>query len=301
MKKIIQITSIILLSLTGMLLIIFLVARFVFRDQLMSHLRNEEKEYRVELLSAAAPFTSDTVDFHFTYKQDTVRDREIREYFRLDTLVNPTASTWEKTLSLARFISRNIPHANQKVYPEVCNAPALWEYTRTVEPAFNCRLHAILLHELLLSEGITNRFVTCLPCDSLDSDCHVVNIVWLPERGKWAMVDSDMQAYITDPEGTPLSLAEMRERYIADSPMTPRPLLAGDDNLDYYNAYWAKNLYWFVCWEQTGYDKEIDYEGRVVALLPPGFDGFGVDESIVRTSDADRFWAAPQAASQINF
>lgn len=104
----------------------------------------------------------------------------------------------EQSYRTGTFVAKNIPHANQKIYPEKCNAIGLWEYTRTVEPAFNCRLHSILLHELLLSEGIVNRFVTCLPADSLDSDCHVVNQIWLPEIQKWAMLDSDMRAWAED-------------------------------------------------------------------------------------------------------
>ena len=231
MKKLFKIAGIALLSLIGLLLAIFLLARFVFREQAI----------------------------RFTYIQDTVRAREIREYFRLDTLVNPAATTWDNARALAQFVARNIPHANQKVQPETRNAIGLWEYTRTVEPAFNCRLHSILLHELLLSQGIVNRFVTCLPADSLDRDCHVVNLVWLPECEKWAMIDSDMQSYVASPEGEALSLEEMRQRTVAGEPM------AG-------------------------------YEGRAIALLPPGFEGFSLDESTVRTSDADRFWAAPQPA-----
>lgn len=294
MKKSLKIIGIILASLAGLLLVAFLVARFAFRDQVVGYLTGVLKQQRVELLRAAKPYTADpAADFHFRYVQDTARAREIRTYFRLDTLVNPAAKTWDKAVTLAQFVARNIPHANQKVYPEVCNATALWEYTRTVEPAFNCRLHSILLHELLLAEGITNRFVTCLPADSLDTDCHVVNIVWLPERHKWAMIDSDMQAWVADPDGTPLSLEEMRQRYLDDGQMEAHPLLGGEENFDYYNSYWAKNLYWFVCWENTGYDKEVEYEGRAVALLPPGFEGFSLDESAVRTSDAARFWAAP--------
>lgn len=293
MKKFLKIAGIVLLSLIGLLLILFLLARFVFRDQIIGYASSMQKQQRVELLRAAAPLRADTVEYHFTYTQDSVRAREIRDYFRLDTLVNPAATTWDNAVALAQFVARNIPHANQKVYPEVCNATALWEYTRTVEPAFNCRLHSILLHELLLAEGITNRFVTCLPADSLDSDCHVVNIVWLPERQKWAMIDSDMKAWVAAPDGTPLSLEEMRQRYLDDGQMEVHSLLGENKNFDYYRSYWAKNLYWFVCWEDTGYDKEVEYEGRVVALLPPGFDGFSLDESTVRTSDADRFWATP--------
>ena len=252
MKKTFKIVGIVLASLAGLLLIAVLLARFAFRDQRAGILNDELKEQRVELLCKAAPYAADTVQFGFAYKQDTVRAREIRDYFRLDTLLRGDATTWENTLALAKFVARNI----------------------------------------------ATRFVTCLPADSLDNDCHVVNIVWLPERQKWAMVDSDMQAFITDPAGTPLSLEEMRRCYIAGEPMQIHPLL-DEENDDYYAAYWAKNLYWFACWEQTGYDKEPKSEGRMIVLLPPGFDGFQLDGSAVRTSDPTRFWTAPECALDI--
>lgn len=258
MKKLFKIAGIALLSLIGLLLTIFLLARFVFREQAIDYLTGLEKQQRVELLRAAGPYAADTVQYRFTYKQDTARAREIREYFRLDTLVNPAATTWDNARALAQFVARNIPHANQKVQPETRNAIGLWEYTRTVEPAFNCRLHSILLHELLLSQGIVNRFVTCLPADSLDRDCHVVNLVWLPEHEKWAMIDSDMQSYVASPEGEALSLEEMRQRTVAGEPMAVHRLL-GTRDPENYLSYWAKNLYWFICWEQTGYDKEVGY------------------------------------------
>lgn len=293
MKKTLKITGIALLSLAGLLLILFLLTRFVFRDCVAGYLDDLEKAERVELLRTAAPYkAASEADFHFTYEQDTLRAREIRNYFRLDTLVNPAAATWDNTLALARFVSCNIPHANQKVQPEKRNAIALWEYSRTIEPAFNCRLHAIMLHELLHASGIVSRFVTCLPADSLDNDCHVVNIVWLPERQKWAMIDSDMQAWIEGPDAGPLSLQEMRERTVAETPMEVHPLTE-NEVYDGLLSYWAKNLYWFECWEETGYGKEPDGKGRSVVLLPPGFEGFGLDESTVRTSDDACFWDAP--------
>lgn len=281
MKNPLQITAIGLASLV-------LFAACTSRGQ-----RDGELQERAELLRNAASYRADSVPYRFTYVQDTVRAREIRDYFRLDTLLGPEATTWENTLAVARFVSSNIPHENQQVYPERRDAVGLWEYTRETEPAFNCRLHAILLHELLLASGITNRFVTCLPADSLDQDCHVVNIVWLPEQRKWAMIDSDMQAWVTDPDGTPLSLRQMRRRTIDGTPMAVHPLLGVDPGDDYL-AYWAKNLYWFVCWEQTEYGKENSYDGRSIALLPPGFEGFYLDDSSIRTSDEERFWTAPE-------
>lgn len=126
----------------------------------------------------------------------------------------------------------------------------------------------------------------------------MVNIVWLPEHKKWAMVDSDMRAYVTDSDGTPLSLSQMRERYINGAAMEIHPLL--DDgqsfNYTYYRTYWSKNLYWFECAEQTSYDIETapwDKRGRVVVLRPEGFTPFDTPPHSVHTQDAERFWAAP--------
>lgn len=296
MKKALKITGAILLSLIGMFIIALLLMRFCFRDRVAGFLNENLRQERIELLQAAAPYASDTVRFRFAYQQDTARAREIRTYFRLDTLLNPSATTWDNTLTMARFVADNIPHENQRVQPETRNAIALWEYTRSIEPAFNCRLHSILLHELLLASGIINRFVTCLPADPEDNDCHVVNIVWLPERQKWAMIDSDMKAWIADADGTPLSLEEMRGRIIDGTPMEVRPL-ADERNENHYLTYWAKNLYWFECWEKTGYDKEVNFEGRSIALLPPGFAGFRTDPSTVCTTDAACFWSAPEIES----
>jgi len=297
MKKALKIIGWIVLTLIILLVVCFLLIRFAFRDQAAA-LRDVQRRERVELLRSAGAYAADTTAYRFAYLQDTARAREIREYFRLDTILRPDATTWEQSLALARFVARNIPHANQKVQPETRNATALWEYHQTVEEAFNCRLHAIMLHELLLASGITNRFVTCLPFDAEDRDCHVVNIVWLPERQKWAMIDSDMQAWAADPDGTPLSLAEMRERYLADRPMEMHQLLGKEKNFDYYRAYWAKNLYWFECWERTGYDKEVAFEGRSIVLLPSGFAGFNLNDDTVCTTDDNRFWAAPKGDLQ---
>ena len=298
MKKTLKIIGYTLVGLILIFITAALLIRFVFKEQMIAYTSKLEEKERIELLRNATPYASDTARYHFIYQQDTLQAQKIRAYFRLDTLLtDSSASTWDKALTLAKFVASNIPHANQTKYPEKRNALDLWQYTREVEPAFHCRLHSILLHELMLSEGIINRFVTCLPADTLDSDCHVVNLVWLPERNKWAMIDSDMQAWISNSEGTPLSLAEMRERYISGSPMRINPLfdsIKEDFNYDYYRSYWAKNLYWFICWEETGYGKEDAMKGRQITLAPAGFTDPDTGPSdVLHTTDAERFWAAP--------
>ena len=135
----------------------------------------------VQLLRTSGPLEKDTIEFEMKIIQDTVRAKEIREYFQLDTLYDANADTWTKALAIGRFVASNIPHDNQEEFPKHVNAIGLWEYTKNVAPAFNCRLHSILTFELMLAAGLDARYVTRLPEDRNDNDCHVVNEVWLPE------------------------------------------------------------------------------------------------------------------------
>ena len=250
----------------------------------------------VKLLREAGSYKADTADVEINYVPDSKRAEEIMEYFSLDTLYDAGASTWEKTLAIGKFVATNIPHDNQKEYPKYVNAIGLWEYTKTVAPAFNCRLHSILTYELLTSAGIKARYITCLPYDRNDNDCHVVNEVWLPEIGKWVMIDTDMKRYVADREGNLLSLAEIREHFINDKKLV---VYHNFDNpsskISYYHAYMAKNTYWFCCWGDLGFYQE-DYNtfpesklrSRYYALVPEGFETYSGKE--ITTHDPEQFW-----------
>ena len=200
---------------------------------------------RVELLRTCGAYSADSEFIDITHVQDMERADEIMKYFQLDTLYDAEASTWEKALAIGRFVAFNIPHDNQKEWPEHVNAIGLWEYTKNVAPAFNCRLHSIMTFELLHAAGIKARYITCLPQDKNDQDCHVVNEVWLPETGQWVMLDTDMGGrYVTDIEGNLLSLRQMREKYIKGEKMLfYHGFEKGSSKMDHYYAYMAKNTY----------------------------------------------------------
>ena len=253
---------------------------------------------RLELLKTSGPYAADTNVFEMKIVQNESRAQEIRDYFQLDTLYPDNATTWEKAVAIGKFVSSNIPHANQRKWPNDVNAIGLWEYIQDVEPAFNCRLHSIFAFELFLSADIKARYITCMSQDKDDPDCHVVDEVWLPELNKWAMIDTDMGGhYVTDKNGTPLSLKEMREHYISGEKMLMHPAFgkAQKDN-DYY-AYMAKNTYWFSCWGSLSYFQE-DYKvhgidrNSYVNLIPSGYSPYGIDEGYIVTTDAEKFWDA---------
>lgn len=254
----------------------------------------------VELLKQSS-FKADTVQYHFGIVQDSARAQEIRNYFKLDTLYSPNATAWEKAVAISKFVATNIPHDQPFNFPEHPNAIDLWKYSQDVNPGFNCRMHAILNYELMQAAGLTARFVTCMPQDKNDSDCHVVNEVWLPELGKWAFIDSDMDGhYCTDQKGTPLNLLEMRDKYAAGEQMLMYPgFKDATTKHDYYYCYMAKNTYWFSSWETLHYFQEDradkDFEsGRYVNIVPEGFTPFGRSDDEVVTTDAKKFWTNPE-------
>ena len=284
----------------------FLCIRLTYGKFYISiHQKYEERfDEFVELLRSSGPYEKDMTSFEMTVLQDSVRAEEIRNFFQLDKLYDADADTWTKALAIGQFVASNIPHANQEIEPEHRNAIDLWEYTKNIEPAFNCRLHSILTFELLLAAGLDARYVTCMPADKYDTDCHVMNEVWLPELGKWAMIDTDMDGnYASDLNGTPLSLREIRAHYISGEQMQYHPRFKkASTKVNEHYAYMAKNTYWFNCWETLSYYQE-DWQnrpreiGRKIYLVPSGFEGFDIDKGAIVTTDADTFWAAPEKKS----
>ena len=277
-----------LIAVIGILAVVVFVARAVGN-------RSE-----VDLLRASGPFVDDPAAENIKIVRDSVRAKEIRDYFQLDTLYTSDMDTWTKALAIGRFVAANIPHENQRERPEHANAIGLWEYTKHVAPAFNCRYHSIFTFELMLAAGLDARFVTCMPKSKRDNDCHVVNEVWLPELGKWAMIDTDMGGrYVSDPDGTPLSLLEMRERYISGETMKIYPAFEnGSTEKDWYYSYMAKNTYWFSCWKVLSFyveDYSVEGVNRDVYynLVPSGFEPFRPWDESVTITDAGKFWSAP--------
>lgn len=257
----------------------------------------------VELLKQSS-FKADTVQYQFSTVRDSVRAQEIMDYFKLDTLYSSNATTWEKAVAISRFVATSIPHVDSSNLPEHRNAIDLWKFSKEKDSGFNCRMHAILNYELMQAAGLTARYVTCLPQDKDDEDCHVVNEVWLPELGKWAFIDSDMDGhYCTDKEGTPLSLLEMRKKYAAGEQMVMYPgFKKGTTKHDYYYCYMAKNTYWFSCWETLHFYQEDDLEAKIqnlepqrdIVIVPEHFEPFHNDSLDIVTTDAVRFWMPPK-------
>jgi tetratricopeptide (TPR) repeat protein len=194
-----------------------------------------------------------------------------------------------------------MPHnGNHRAFVEM-NAIDLYNYVKTTGEGVNCRQLAISLCEVYLSMGIPARYVTCMPADPNDGECHVINAVWSSQLQKWLWIDPTNDAWVMDENGTMLSIAEVRERMINDQPL----VLCETANWNhsekqtkegYLYGYMSKNLYYFVCKKYSRFNPESDYRPNPaeedIRLIPVGFvnDNWKCDT----TTDPDFFWAKPE-------
>ena len=257
----------------------------------------------LSVLKKSAPYARNAVkkDNPFRYEsKDSKCLSIVREYFNLDSVAGQ-GDELSKIINLLHFAHDNMRHdSGNRAFAEM-DAIDLYNYCKTTGKGINCRQLAISLCEMYLSMGIPARYVTCMPADPLDYDCHVINSVWSSQLQKWLYIDPTMDAWVMDENGTMLSIAEVRERLIKDQPLvlceTANWNHENQQTKEYYlDYYMAKNLYYFVCKKYSRFNPESDYRPNPaeedILLIPVGFvnDNWKCDT----TNDPDFFWAKPE-------
>ena len=257
----------------------------------------------ISVLKKSAPYAKDAArqDILFRYQPKESKNlRMVRDYFKLDSVAGQ-GDELSKIISLLHFAHDNIRHdGSNQAFAEL-DAIDLYNYYKTTGRGVNCRQLAISLCEMYLSMGIPARYVTCMPADSLDYECHVINTVWSEQLQKWLYIDPTMDAWVTDENGTMLSIDEVRQRLISDRPLvlceTANWNHESQQTKEYYlETYMAKNLYYFVCKKLNRFNPESLYRDNDpagdVRLIPAGFvnNNWKCDT----TTDPEVFWAKPK-------
>lgn len=253
-----------------------------------------------------SPAYSNVIDstLCFTYAQPT--DSALiatRERFNLDSVAGD-GDELSRIKNLLHFVHESVRHDGSSQWPDVpLNFGALYDVCHEQNRGINCRLMAIMLNEALLAEGIPARYLTCLPkYYDTDNDCHVINIAWSRDLGKWVWIDPTFDAWVTDENGLMLHPGEVRRRLIDGKPLAiPETANWNHKNKqtveEYINRYMAKNLYIIGCntvnrAEPEGYHFTTSGDrGRHVYLSPEGVQ-YGNSDS--NTGDEAGFWAAPE-------
>lgn len=292
MNKIVKKICVVVLAVVGVAIVAFVLLATVFRDEVINYAK---KDY-VLLLKDIEYNDVDTLDIDFSYAVNDSSLLKVREYFQLDTLFDGTEDTWQKGLKVQSFVSSNQPHDNPKAMTGSMNAIDLWKYVDSTGNYMNCRQHSLMMRDMLLSVGIDARVVSCMPYDSTDLDCHVVNEIYSPELDQWIMLDSDQNHVITDMDGNPMSIMMLHDFLTSNRPY----LIDGKPNKgQYYDMYMAKNAYWYNREVISKMDSETGDNRKnsiYVSLIPVGFElgksstyYYRFAES-VHTSNPNLFW-----------
>lgn len=250
----------------------------------------------------------------FTYQAATDSPLvALRTGFNLDSIAGK-GNDVSKVLNLLHWVHELIPHDGNHPNPAVRNAMSLIGVCKAEKRGLNCRGLSTVLNECYLAMGFKSRLVTCLPKDSLgtDTDCHVINVVYVPSLKKWIWTDPTQDAWVMNEKGELLDIREVRERLINGQPLILNPTANWNHRVSavkeqYLYNYMAKNLYMLQCPVNSAYDMENAAQGKTIQyiqLMPLDYfkQGPAVRTSTTKggttyqfynTNNPDAFWQLP--------
>lgn len=207
----------------------------------------------------------------FTYQDSTHPALvALRKELKLDSVAGK-GNELSKIINLMHWMHYLVPHDGQHGNPEVKNALSMVSVCRKEKRGLNCRGLATVLNECYLAMGIKSRFLTCLPKDSTDNDCHVINMVYSNDLKKWVWMDPTNDAYVMDENGVLLGPEEVRYRLITNKPLILNPDANWNRQLsvgkEYLYNYMAKNLYMLECPISSEYDTETKSKGKRLSYV----------------------------------
>ncbi|MFR9166850.1 MAG: TPR end-of-group domain-containing protein [Dysgonomonas sp.] len=232
----------------------------------------------------------------FTYQDKSAPELvELRNYFNLDSIAG-NGDEVNQILSLMTWAHNKIKHDGHYWTQIDLNAMNIYNHSVEENTGVNCRWLSIFLNECYLSMGFKSRYITCMPKDSKDVDCHVINSVYSQSLGKWIWVDPTNNAYVMDENGNLLGISEVRQRLIKGEPLVLNKDANWNNQMkqtkeEYLDRYMAKNLYWMsaVLHNRVGADINAD-DKIIVALLPQGYNDKVLDSVEYITYNEDYFW-----------
>ena len=275
----------------------------IIRDGKYLTLLKSAKEYDLN---------KDNREIKFTYQSKKDKNLKLlKNTYNLDSIAGK-GNDISKVINLMRWTHNLIPWNGSKGNPEEKNAYNMIKVCKAENRTLNCRGLAITLNEIYLAVGYKSRYVTCMPKDSTDNDCHVINIVFIKSLNKWIWMDPTFEAYVMNEKGELLSIEEVRDRLINDKPMILNPDAnwnhKSSQTIDrYLYSYMSKNLYRMECALRSEYNYETQGEGKkreFIQLIPLDYKEYANVKSehnhgirgfkeIYYTSNISIFWEKP--------
>jgi hypothetical protein len=244
----------------------------------------------------------------FKYENaDSRQLKDVKDLFNLDSIAGQ-GDEISKIINLMTWVHNTIRHDGNNYALCEFDAIDFYNYHKATGKGINCRGLAITLNECYLATGFKSRFITCMPKDENDQDCHVINSVYSETLGKWLWMDPTFNAYVKDENGHFLSIEEVRERLIGGQPLT----LNSDANWNnqtaetkekYLDTYMAKNLYWLQCPADSRFNVESRYRNSretYISLKPSDYESSTPFEDANGTvvHDPEYFWQKPDESEK---
>jgi hypothetical protein len=229
------------------------------------------QENLIRLLRESSDFShadASRIEFEYDYSHPSLA--ELKTKYGLEAIAG-TGDTQSKAIKLLNWLCAGTSHKGDYDNHVEKNGLALLEYTYNNGPekGLNCYNLSIVLSEMYLSLGIQARALWLMPKNSNDMDNHVVVMVWLPEMGKWIMLDPSFNSYFLDANGNVLGPLETRKA-IASAQSISLNQDAKHTYIGYLN-YMAKDMCWFYSNKKSAFGA-FGGQRDTIYLCPADFD-----------------------------
>ena len=234
--------------------------------------------------------------------------QELRKTFGL-TDVAGDGSDFTRLVRVMNWVHGLTTHARNPSHPERITGLHLAKLAQQGK-RINCWMYSIILNDAILALGIPSRIIHLLPPKKSPGESHVVITFYCRDLRRWVMLDADMNGFVTDEDGAPLGVREIRRRIV-----DRRPLRVSDSvhmkgvsflrrgiRKRLYLWYLSKNIFRMSCPMQSEPDYETAASGRrYLQLIPDDYNDewlsvprrTSAGNEIRYTRDEDAFWQAP--------
>ena len=236
----------------------------------------------------------------FNYQSESNHNlAAVKNFFKLDSIAGH-GDEISKIRNILFFVANNIKYDGSNWALCEFDAIDFYNYHKATGKGINCRHKAMTLNEMYLAMGFKSRFVTCMPKDDKDTDCHVINSVYSETLKKWLWMDPSHGTFVMDENNNLLSIEEVRE-HLKNNHFLKLNDESKVDKLWYLDYYMAKNLYWIQCTNKSQFNTEsryraVDPDLQYISLIPSGFDKSSNKylKNNVITHDPAYFWSPPK-------
>jgi len=278
--------------------------------------RTEKGYYRFMLKEAEKPVTRELLnkiykypgmnkntetDFRYQFTRLSIYD-DLNRLYPLREKAGK-GETFSRALNLMEWFCMNTKYSGYSTY-NIFKPKN--QYLKLMEYAFknkfshaiNCAAKAIAFSDCLMALGIyalpvwiSNAVHDKKDCSFGYSFCHVVVHVYLPEEGRWVMLDPSLDAYLTDESGKTLDLIEIYERTARkESLKIARYHLNGSQFFKdkYLSGFFQPCLFEFLVWK--GNAPELRDLNCPVYLVPDSFNQKEYLKALAKKHKTNKFY-----------